>query len=60
VAADLRAIPKFENTPIVFLTAAVTKSEVASQSGCIGGLHFVAKPVHVAEVVKCIEKSLRK
>jgi CheY-like chemotaxis protein len=58
VAADLRAIPEFEHTPIVFLTAAVTRSEVASQSGCIGGLPFIAKPVHLAEVVKCIEKSL--
>lgn len=58
VAADLRAISRFEKTPIVFLTAAVTKSEVTAQSGCIGGLPFIAKPVHVAEVVKCIEKSL--
>jgi len=58
VAADLRAIPQFEKTPIVFLTAAVTKSEVTAQSGCIGGLPFLAKPVRLAEVIKCIEKSL--
>ncbi len=56
VAAQLRAVPALKDTPIVFLTAAATKSEVASNSGFIGGLPFIAKPTRMSEVVKCIEK----
>ena len=59
LVSHLRAVAKLEHTPIVFLSAAVTRNEVASRSGCIGGLPFVAKPAHLAEVIKCLEKSLR-
>jgi two-component system, OmpR family, response regulator len=59
VAARLHASPKLRNTPIVFLTAAVKKNEVASHSGCIGGLPFISKPVDLDEVVRCIENQVR-
>ena len=56
VAAQLRTVPALKDIPIVFLTAATTKAEVASKSGFVGGFPFVAKPIRVAEVVKCLEK----
>ena len=42
--------------PVVFLTAAATKREVSAKEGSIGGLPFLAKPVDVPEVIRCIEK----
>ena len=60
VAENIHAHPRFKNTPIVFLTAAVRKTEVAQQKGCIGGLPFIAKPVDMDEVLGCIERNLRK
>lgn len=46
---------QLKNVPVVFLTAAATKGEVASKGGSIGGLPFLAKPVDVPEVIRCIE-----
>jgi len=54
----VRAHPALNNIPIVFLTAAATKEEVATRSGIIGGLPFLAKPVDLAEVMACLETQL--
>src|SRR5678816_3367053 len=37
LAARIQASPKLKGVPIVFLTAAVTKGEVASRGGQLGG-----------------------
>jgi two-component system, OmpR family, response regulator len=58
LAAALRASPSLELVPIVFLTAAVKKEEVVSHRGQIGGFPFIAKPVDLGELVKCIEEHL--
>jgi two-component system OmpR family response regulator len=50
--------PKFKDVPVVFLTATVTKEEVLSHGGLIGGLPFLAKPVNIAELVACLEQNL--
>ena len=60
VAAHMQASPKLKKTPIVFLTAAVKRNEIASHQGRIGGLPFIAKPVDFQEVVDCIEKQLHR
>ena len=60
VAARMQANPKLKQTPIVFLTAAVKRDEIASHQGRIGGLPFIAKPVDFQEVVECIEMQLRR
>src|SRR2546423_519190 len=41
VADRLHALPRFHNLPIIFLTAAVKKQEVASRGGVCGGIPFV-------------------
>ena len=56
VAAELRADPGLKHTPIVFLTAVVSKNEVIERGDVIGGQTFLAKPVSVADVVSTIEK----
>ena len=59
VAAQIHADPKLKDTPIVFLTAGVSK-ETTRAKPVIGGRTFLAKPVSVEEVLRCIEKQLGK
>ncbi len=56
VAAQIKADRNLKDTPIVFLTAVVSKKE----EGLIGGRPFLAKPVGVKEVIDCIERHLAK
>jgi DNA-binding response OmpR family regulator len=58
LASRFEGIRKLSCVPIVFLTAAVTKQEVAMRGGKIGGLAFLAKPVDLAEVMKCLRHHL--
>ncbi len=60
LATRIQSSPKLKQIPIVFLTAAIKKNEIASHQGCIGGLPFIAKPVDFQEVVECIEKQLHR
>ena len=58
VAAQIRGDPSLKDTPIVFLTAIVSKSEMRTHGSIIGGNDFLAKPVDLDEVLACIEKYL--
>jgi len=60
LANQLQASPKLKGVPIVFLTAAATKTEVYARGGKVGGLPFLAKPVDLAEVLACLERNLGK
>jgi CheY-like chemotaxis protein len=57
VAARIESDPTLQRTPIVFLTALVTKAE--ARSGLqIQGHPFLAKPISVPELVAGIERNL--
>ena len=57
VAARVEADPELQNTPIVFLTALVTRAE--AKSGLhIQGHQFLAKPVSIPELINTIEQHL--
>jgi CheY-like chemotaxis protein len=57
VAARVEADPELQNTPIVFLTALVTRAE--AKSGLhIQGHPFLAKPVSIPELINTIEQHL--
>lgn len=60
LASELRALPKFHDVPVVFLTAAVTAEEVARNNGYIGGDRFLAKPVDPAILAGCVEEQLER
>lgn len=60
LASRFQANPKLKGVPIVFLTAAATKSEVYARGGKVGGLPFLAKPVDLAAVVACLKEHLAK
>jgi DNA-binding response OmpR family regulator len=59
LAQSFRSSPQLKDVPIVFFTAAAKKEEVASRSGRIGGLPFLAKPADVSQVIACINQNLR-
>ena len=57
VAARIESDPTLHRIPIVFLTALVTKAE--TKSGLqIQGHPFLAKPIHVPELINAIEENL--
>ncbi|MHC4943686.1 MAG: response regulator [Planctomycetota bacterium] len=58
VASQIQDDSDLESTPIVFLTAIVTKEEVEESGGTISGRPFIAKPVQADELIKVIEDNL--
>lgn len=61
VAAQIQNDRLLKGTPIVFLTATVSQRE-AGPTGLLnsGGCLFLAKPVSVESLVKCINENIRK
>jgi CheY-like chemotaxis protein len=57
IAAQIRADPELQNTPIIFLTALVTRAE-AKTGLHIDGHPFLAKPISIPEVIEAIEQNL--
>ncbi len=57
VAAQIQADPDLQRTPIIFLTALVTKAE-AKTGLRIQGHPFLAKPISIPELIKGIEENL--
>ena len=60
VAAQIDSDPLLKGTPIVFLTAAVRRSQVEDNDGIICEHPCLAKPATVDEVIAMIEKHARK
>ena len=61
VARKIREDEKIGSTPVVFLTATVTKAETDFvEGGIIGGRAFIAKPVNIRDLISYIEKHTRK
>jgi DNA-binding response OmpR family regulator len=59
-ASSIRSDPSLKSVPIVFLTAGVSKEKTRVKGDVIGGETYLAKPVSVEEVVRCIERGLNK
>ena len=60
VAAQIDSDPLLKETPIVFLTAAVRRSQVEDNDGIICEHPCLAKPATVDEVIAMIEKHARR
>ena len=60
VAAQIDSDPLLKGTPIVFLTAAVRRSQVEDNDGIICEHPCLAKPATVDEVIAMIEKYARR
>lgn len=56
LAAQIKSDPEFKNTPVVFLTAIVSREETTANGTMIAGHFFIAKPASLATLTKCIEE----
>jgi CheY-like chemotaxis protein len=59
LAAAIQADPLLRGTPIVFLTALVSRRETHGATMEIGGYPFLAKPVHPETVLASIAEHAR-
>jgi CheY-like chemotaxis protein len=57
IAAQIRADPELQNTPVIFLTALVTRAE-AKAGVQIDGHSFLAKPISIQELIEAVEENL--
>ena len=57
VAAQIQADPELRNSPIIFLTALVTRAE-AKDGLHIEGRPSLAKPISIPELISVIEENL--
>jgi CheY-like chemotaxis protein len=57
IAAQIQADPELQATPVIFLTALVTRAE-AKAGLHIQGHPFLAKPISIPELIKAIEEHL--
>ncbi|MGB9476697.1 MAG: response regulator [Candidatus Udaeobacter sp.] len=57
IAARIKVDPELQGTPIIFLTALVTRTE-ANTGLHIDGHPFLAKPINVQELINAIEGRL--
>jgi two-component system sensor histidine kinase/response regulator len=58
VAAKFREAPDMRRTPVIFLTALVTRNDIRFDSEPIGGHYFLPKPVDKNELIDMIESQL--
>lgn len=56
LAAQMKADPVLQHTPIVLLTALVSRHETGGGSKTIGGLPFLAKPIDPDAVLEYIDQ----
>jgi len=60
IAAQLAQDERLQDIPVVFLTSAVTRAEMAEKGGLVAGRRILAKPVGEQELVDTIQKYLKK
>jgi CheY-like chemotaxis protein len=56
VAGAINASQKLKSVPIVFITAAITREQVAAAGGKIRNIPFLAKPIHLGEVAAIVRQ----
>jgi CheY-like chemotaxis protein len=59
IAAEIQTDPALQDVPIVFLTAIVSPKETGGEYLESGGQTFIAKPVTLDSLVKCIEENVK-
>jgi CheY-like chemotaxis protein len=57
VAAQIEADPDLIEVPIIFLTAIVSRAETGEKGLVKAGRKFIAKPINLEALVRCIEEN---
>jgi len=60
IAAHVKRDRHLRDVPVVFLTATVSRREAGPGGMTSGGDLFLAKPISVEDLVKCINEHIRK
>ncbi|MFH1310080.1 MAG: response regulator [Candidatus Omnitrophota bacterium] len=60
IALKIRDDEKTKDVPIIFLTGIIKKEEILRQPETLKGIHFLAKPVSLKELISTIEMWLPK
>src|SRR5689334_14379399 len=60
IAAHIKADRHLRDVPVVFLTATVSQREAGEGGLNSGGALFLAKPVSVENLIKCINENTKK
>ena len=60
VLARIRADPELKDTLIVFLTALASNDDTGGQMMIAGSRVYLAKPVILGELLRCIDKHVRR
>ncbi|MDP2644167.1 MAG: response regulator [Desulfobacterales bacterium] len=55
VAEKLMDSPATKDIPMIFLTGAVTKDDISTQGGFVGGRRFLAKPVSRQDLISVVD-----
>lgn len=58
VARQMRANAALKDTPIIFFTSLVTRSDAEGSLFSRGGENFLAKPVEAGVLIRCLESIL--
>lgn len=59
VSARIHADSELRDTPIVFLTALATNEDTRGKTMIAGSTVYVAKPVILRELIRCIDQHMR-
>jgi CheY-like chemotaxis protein len=59
VAGEIQSDTALKHVPIVFLTAIVSKKETGGEYLESGGQTFIAKPISLDSLIKCIEENTK-
>lgn len=60
VAREIISNPETKDIPLVFFSVIASKTELNVRQGMIGGRPFLAKPVAAEELIRCIERHLKR
>ena len=60
IGGAILADKELHQTPIIYLTAAISRKELGGPSGIVGGRLFIAKPVEKRVLIQLVEDQLAK
>ena len=60
VSARIHSDPELRYTPIVFLTALATNEDTSGRAMTAGSTVYIAKPVMLGELIRCMEEQMQK
>jgi CheY-like chemotaxis protein len=58
LARELKSLPRFKQTPVIFLTSLISREEAGNRESIRGGMRFLAKPVTAKVLLEAVGRAL--